>query len=115
MAGLKIIDARRSAVNTLKGYLRSTTHALRHSTIHILICIAKTVMPADPAPPPPQQQRRLSVAVMSAPRAGYMPPSSSESSSESENEEDEDEEDDKSTAHDEPTIMKSATRLTPLL
>ena len=66
MAGLKIIDGRHSAVNTLKRYLRSTTHALRHPTIHILICLAKTVMPASPAPPPPpQQQRRLSVAVTS--------------------------------------------------
>jgi hypothetical protein len=117
MAGLKIIDARRSAVNTLKGYLRSMTHALRHSTIHILMSIAKTVMPAPPAPPPPlQQQRRLSVAVMSAPRAGYMPPSSSESSSESENEGDEDEVDDKSTAHVEPDYDEErySTHSTPV-
>jgi hypothetical protein len=102
IAGIKIEDARKSVVNALKAYLRSTTHALRHPTIHILMCIAKTVMPAPPAPPPPQQQRRLSVVVMSAPPAGYMPPSSSDSSSESEDEEKEEKADDKSTAHDEP-------------
>jgi hypothetical protein len=106
IAGIKIEDARKSVVNSLKAFLRSTTHALRHPTIYILMCIAKTVMPAPPAPSPPQQQRRLSVAVMSAPPAGYMPPSSSDSSNESEDEEDEEEEeeedDDTSTAHEAP-------------
>jgi hypothetical protein len=103
IAGIKIEDARKSVVNALKAYLRSTTHALRHPTMTvILLCIAKTVMPAPPAPPPPQQQRRLSVAVMSAPPAGYMPPSSSDSSDESEDEEEEKADDDKSSAHDEP-------------
>ena len=67
IAGIKIEDARKSVVNALKAYLRSTTHVLCHPTIDILMCIAKTVMPAPPAPPPPQQQRRLSVAIMSAP------------------------------------------------
>ena len=116
IAGIKIIDARKSAVNALKAYLRSTTHALRHPTIYILMCIAKTVMPAPPAPPPPPHQRRLSVAVMSAPPARYMPPSSSKSSSESEDEEDEDEADDKSTAHDEPDYNEEnySTHSTPV-
>ena len=36
IAGIKIEDARKSVVNSLKTYLRSTTHALRHPTIHIL-------------------------------------------------------------------------------
>jgi hypothetical protein len=40
IAGIKIEDARKSAVNALKAYQRSTTHALRHPTMNILMCIA---------------------------------------------------------------------------
>ena len=93
-AGPTLVDARHSAVNTLSRFLRSVVYALIHDIIRIMICVAKTVMPAPSAPLLQHQQiqRRLSVAVMSAPPAGYMPQSSSE----------EDEDGEESTAHDEP-------------
>ena len=93
-AGLSLKDARYSAKNDIGRFLKSVAHALLLDVRRTMICIAKTVMPAPSAPllEPLQQQRRLSVAVMSAPPAGYIPQSSSE----------EDEDADKSTAHDEP-------------
>lgn len=45
-AGLTLVDARHSAVNTLVRFLRSVHHALIHDIIRIMIYIAKTVMPA---------------------------------------------------------------------
>jgi hypothetical protein len=107
-AGLTLVDARHSAVNTLVRFLRSMHHALIHDIIRIMICIAKTVMPAPSAPLllPLQQQRRLSIAVISAPPAGYMPQSSSE----------ENEDGEESTAHNEPDYEEErySTHSTPV-
>jgi hypothetical protein len=97
------VDARHSAVNTLSQFFQSVDHALRHDIIKIMICIAKTVMPAPTAPL--HQQRRLSVAVISAPPAGYMQSSSEE-----------DENGEESTAHDEPDYEEErySTHSTPV-
>ena len=92
-------------MNTLSQFFQSVDHALRHDIIKIMICIAKTVMPAPTAPLQQHQQRRLSVAVMSAPPAGYMQSSSEE-----------DENGEESTAHDEPDYEEErySTHSTPV-
>ena len=91
-SGLSLVDTRITSVNTLGRFLQSAEHALHHNIIRILMVIAKTVMPAPDQPVPQQQQRRLSVAVMTAPSARYMPQSSSQ----------EDEDGEESNVHYEP-------------
>ena len=100
------MDTRTTSVNTLGRFLQSAEHALHHNIMKILMVIAKAVMPAPDQPIPQQQQRRLSVAVMSAPSASYMPQSSSE----------EDEDGEESTVHNEPDYHEDrySTHSTPI-
>ena len=104
--GLSLVETRAASVNTLGRFLQSAEQALHHNIIKILIVIAKTVMPAPDQPIPQQQQRRLSVAVMSAPSARYMPQPSSE----------ENEVGKESTVHNEPeyNMDRSSTHSTPV-
>ena len=100
------MDTRTTSVNTLGRFLQSAEHALHHNIMKILMVIAKAVMPAPDQPIPQQQQRRLSVAVMSAPSASYMPQSSSE----------EDEDGEESTVHNKPDYHEDrySTHSTPI-
>ena len=74
-ARLSLQDARRSAVDYIGRFLNSVAHALLHNVIRTAMCIAKTVVPAPESPmlEPQHQQHGLSLAVMSASPAGYIP------------------------------------------